>query len=58
MYLTIANDHLLNKKAKTSNGVYGRKAEKRTPKICFEIHEKNWLMIRGTDTNHKFKSDG
>ena len=42
MYLTIANDHLLNKEAKISNGVYGRKAEKHIPpKMRFEIHEEN-----------------
>ena len=35
-------DLVLNKETKISNGVYGRKAEKRTPpKMCFEIHEKN-----------------
>lgn len=43
MYLTIANDHLLNKEAKISNGgVCGRKAEKHIPpKMHFEIHEEN-----------------
>ena len=42
MYLTIANDHLLNKEAKISNGVYGRKAERNIPpKMNFEIHEEN-----------------
>jgi len=33
-------DLVLNKETKVSNGVYGRKADKRTPpKMYFEIHE-------------------
>ena len=33
-------DLVQNKETKVSNGVYGRKAEKRTPpKLYFEIHE-------------------
>ena len=33
-------DLMLKREAKVSNGVYGRKADKRTPpKLYFEIHE-------------------
>ena len=43
-------DLVLNKETKVSNGVYGRKADKRTPpKMYFEIHdeEMDWWLYLG-----------